>query len=202
MSPADAASAPAGPAAVPVALPVVVLGALAGLAVLALLRASFRRVPAGRYAVVRRLGRCRAHGPGHAVIVPQLDRVVWLDDATSATVVVPCVPSEDGVTVGPVATVRLLLEDPVLAVRHTDDPVLVAQEVVEAELVRFAADRTLPELVALVQTSVPEVAARATAVTAGFGVRVACVRLERLELPRPDEVVRWGTALRRAGAGR
>jgi hypothetical protein len=38
-------------------------------------------------------------------------------------------------------------------------------------------------------------------VTAGFGVRVARVRLERLELPRPDDVVRRGTGLRRAGAG-
>jgi regulator of protease activity HflC (stomatin/prohibitin superfamily) len=98
-------------------------------------------------------------------------------------------------------TPNAALEDPVLAVRHTDDPVLVAREVVETELVRFAGDRTLPELVALVQASVPEVAARATAVTAGFGVRVARVRLERLELPRPDDVVRRGTGLRRAGAG-
>jgi hypothetical protein len=165
-----------------------VLGALAGLGLLTVLLASCRRPPPGRYAVVHRRGRRHLHRPGRTLLVPGLDRVTYLDGVARHAVVAPYLRSADGVTVGPTATAWLVVEAPARVVRRTGDPEREACEAVTAELVRFAGGRTVAELAALMQGPLPEVRTSADAVTAGFGIRVGGVRLDRLELPHPEEL--------------
>ena len=175
------------PGITPFAAPVLVL-----LVLLAAAGSSVRRIPPGRVAVVGRRGRHTCRREGLTVIIPELDRVTWLDLEVRQPIVLPHRRTTDGVTVALTASADLAVADPVLAVEEAGDPVLAARHLLERLLGAQAASVTLPELAELIGTELTGLRGDATFVTREYGLEVRGVRFEELDLPRLDEVIDWG----------
>lgn len=177
--------------------------ALAAAAVVVLVATCIRFVAADERLVLFRLGRLvGTKGPGPVVVLPGVHYAVRVPlRSTRVEVLGSEATTKDGVTVRMNVSALATVGDPVRYVCAPDSPSSVTGAVVEAELRRYVAGSDLLDLGELDEQARHDLSARISGQTKRWGMDVALLGIDRIEVRYKADLAHWAARLGAAPGG-